>query len=136
MIFKKKQNSEFNKQYVSCGLSLFFVVVIVFVKFGQSALYEINTFLESLNIRFSPKGLFESIVPMNMIFDMSQYLGIIVFVLKIIFVVVCTLPIFIFVSSDEVDKISEQKITIVKKIIDVKMSSYKVNERFLCWDFK
>lgn len=132
MIFKKKQNSEFNKQYVSCGLSLFFVVVIVFVKFGQSALYEINTFLESLNIRFSPKGLFESIVPMNMIFDMSQYVSILAFVLKIIFVIVCTLPIFIFVSSYEIDKVSEQKINIVKKNNICEKSSYKVNERFLC----
>ena len=132
MVLGKKRNTELNKTYIGYGLSLFFVVAIVFIKFGQSAIYEIKTFLESFNIRISPKGFFETIVPINVIFDMSQYVSIIGFVLNIIFVVVCTLPIFIFVIAYKVDNVCEREVTVSNKVCLREKTSYKVNERFRC----
>lgn len=132
MALKRKLNSNFNKKFIGCGLSLFFIVSIIFIKFGQTVIYEFNTFLESINIRISPNGLLESIIPIHTIFDISQYVGIIVYIFKIIFVIVCALPLFIFIVAYKIDMDVEQKVSVCKSCNLREKTSYKVNSRFLC----
>lgn len=128
---KNKLNSKFNNKNFNYGFIAFFVMVVFCVKFGQSAIRELSNFLECLNIRVSSNGIIELVVPMQTIFNVSQYLSIIAFILSITFISVYITVFFHFVVLYEEKYVSSDTFIECKNYIKEK-TTYTVNSRYLC----
>ena len=132
MIFNKKKNSKLNNNYIKCGVPIFFVAAIIFVNFGQSAVYELNNILESINIKVCPKGLVYTVLSLRTLFKASDFAGWVMFVFNMVCVGIPLFLAFIFQHIDKIDKSIIKADKVVCKNYTKEKTTYTVNSRILC----